>query len=85
MATPLVAGIVADAEQGQPTDFGFLNPLLYSLAGSRAYHDILSLRPTDPEVDRAVVSQDWSRSTTSSLAASWLASTTLHGAAVLIR
>jgi subtilase family serine protease len=56
MATPLVAGIVADAEQGQPTDFGFLNPLLYSLAGSRAYHDILPLRPTDPQVDRAVVS-----------------------------
>jgi subtilase family serine protease len=56
MATPVVAGIVADAEQGQPTDFGFLNPLLYSLAGSRAYHDILPLRPTDPQVDRAVFS-----------------------------
>jgi subtilase family serine protease len=53
MATPLVAGIVADAEKGQPTTLGFLNPLLYSLAGSRAYHDILPLRPTDPQVDRA--------------------------------
>jgi subtilase family serine protease len=54
MATPLVAGIVADAEQGQPTDLGFLNPLLYSLAGSPAYHDILPLRSTDPQVDRAL-------------------------------
>jgi hypothetical protein len=53
MATPLVAGMVADAEQGQPKDFGFLNPLLYSLAGSQAFHDILPVSPSDPQVDRA--------------------------------
>ena len=44
---------MADAEQGQPGNFGFLNPLLYSLTGSRAYHDILPLSPSDPQVDRA--------------------------------
>jgi subtilase family serine protease len=53
MSTPLIGGIVADAEQGQRANFGFLNPLLYSLAGSRAYHDILPVRPSDPQVDRA--------------------------------
>jgi hypothetical protein len=45
LATPLVAGMVADAEQGQPRNFGFLNPLLYSLAGSQAFHDILPVSP----------------------------------------
>jgi subtilase family serine protease len=53
MATPLVAGMVANAEQGQPKTFGFLNPLLYSLAGSQAFHDILPVSPSDPQVDRA--------------------------------
>jgi subtilase family serine protease len=52
MATPLVAGIVADAEQGRPSSFGFLNPLLYSLAGTRAFHDALPLTQKDPQVDR---------------------------------
>jgi subtilase family serine protease len=56
MATPLIAGIIADAEQGQPGTFGFLNPLLYSLAGSRAYHDILPVSSSDPQVDRAFYS-----------------------------
>jgi hypothetical protein len=53
LSTPLVAGIVLDAEQGQPRNFGFLNPLLYSLAGSPAFHDILPLSSSDPQVDRA--------------------------------
>jgi subtilase family serine protease len=53
MSTPLVAGMVADAEQGQPANFGFLNPLLYSLAGTQAFHDIVPLSPSDPQVDRA--------------------------------
>jgi subtilase family serine protease len=51
-STPLIAGIVADAEQGQPGNFGFLNPLLYSLAGSQAFHDILPVSPSGPQVDR---------------------------------
>ena len=57
LATPLVAGMVADAEQGQSRKFGFLNPLLYSLAGSHAFHDILPVSPSDPQVDRAYYTQ----------------------------
>jgi subtilase family serine protease len=53
MATPVVAGIVADAEQGRPASFGFLNPLLYARAGTRAFHDVLPVSPSDPQVDRA--------------------------------
>ncbi|MGH2856807.1 MAG: S53 family peptidase, partial [Solirubrobacteraceae bacterium] len=52
-ATPLIAGMVADAEQGQTKPFGFLNPLLYSLAGSRAFHDILPETTAQPKIDRA--------------------------------
>jgi subtilase family serine protease len=52
-ATPLIAGMVADAEQGQRRSFGFLNPLLYSLAGSQAFHDVLPAGPADPQFDRA--------------------------------
>jgi subtilase family serine protease len=53
MAAPLVAGIVADADQGQRKSLGFLNPLLYSLAGGRAFHDILPLSPSAPQAERA--------------------------------
>jgi subtilase family serine protease len=54
MATPLVAGIVADSAQGQPGGLGFLNPLLYSRAGTHVFHDAVALTPTDPEVNRAL-------------------------------
>jgi subtilase family serine protease len=53
MAAPLVAGVVADAEQGERKSLGFLNPLLYSLAGGGAFHDILPLSPSAPQTDRA--------------------------------
>ena len=56
LATPLIAGMIADAEQGQSKRFGFLNPLLYSLAGSRALHDILPESPADPQIDRVAYS-----------------------------
>jgi hypothetical protein len=39
LATPVIAGLVADAQQGQKSDFGFINQLLYRLAGTRAFHD----------------------------------------------
>jgi subtilase family serine protease len=40
LASPLVAGLVADAQQGhQP--FGFINPVLYRLAGTAAFDDVL--------------------------------------------
>jgi subtilase family serine protease len=41
MASPLVAGMVADAQQGQPTPFGFTDPVLYRLGGTKALHDVL--------------------------------------------
>ena len=49
LATPLVAGVVADAEQGQPS-FGFLNPALYTLAGTTAFNDV---RPLPAQVNPA--------------------------------
>jgi len=52
LATPLVAGLVADAQQGQKSDFGFINPLVYRLAGTRAFHDILPVTASMPQQDR---------------------------------
>jgi subtilase family serine protease len=54
LAAPLVAGIVADAEQGQ-RPFGFLNPALYRLAGTGAYNDPRPLRTTAPSKYRGVI------------------------------
>ena len=42
-ASPLVAGIVADAQQGQHEAFGFTDPVFYRLNGTRAFHDLLPL------------------------------------------
>jgi subtilase family serine protease len=43
LAAPLVAGLVTAAQQGQPVPFGFLNPVLYQLYGTDAYHETLPL------------------------------------------
>jgi subtilase family serine protease len=51
LATPLIAGLVADAQQGQKSDFGFINQLLYRLAGPRAFHDILPVTAEMPQQD----------------------------------
>jgi subtilase family serine protease len=51
-ATPLVAGMVAAAQQGMKAPFGFLNPVLYKLAGSRAFRDVLPLTGSTPSLDR---------------------------------
>ena len=48
LASPLVAGMVADAEQGQATPFGFINPLVYSLAGTSAFNDLLPVTSSTP-------------------------------------
>ena len=40
LATPLFAGLMADAEQAAGHPFGFLNPALYAMAGSKAFHDV---------------------------------------------
>ncbi|QMU69954.1 protease pro-enzyme activation domain-containing protein [Streptacidiphilus sp. P02-A3a] len=53
LATPLVAGLVADAQQGQKSPYGFINPLLYRLAATQAFHDALPIGATAPQQDRA--------------------------------
>ncbi|HEX4290595.1 MAG TPA: protease pro-enzyme activation domain-containing protein [Trebonia sp.] len=53
LAAPLVAGLVADAEQYQ-RPFGFLNGGLYRLAGTRAVTDALPITGTSPSRYRGV-------------------------------
>jgi subtilase family serine protease len=53
LAAPLVAGLVAEAEQGQ-RPFGFLNPALYKLAGTAAFHDPKPLHGTTASKYRGV-------------------------------
>jgi subtilase family serine protease len=55
VASPLVAGVVAAAQQGQRTPFGFLNPALYKLAGTSAVHDALPLTSHSPAAWRGMV------------------------------
>jgi subtilase family serine protease len=52
LATPLIAGLVADAQQGQESAFGFINPVLYRLAGTTALHDILPVTAALPQPER---------------------------------
>lgn len=42
LASPLFAGMTAVADQYAGTALGFLNPRLYKLAGSSAFHDIVA-------------------------------------------
>lgn len=55
LASPLVAGMIADAQQGQPAPFGFTDPLFYRLAGTSAFLDALPLTNASPALDRAEV------------------------------
>jgi subtilase family serine protease len=55
MASPLVAGMIADAQQGQHTPFGFTNPVLYRLNGTQAIRDILPSTSATPGLLRGVV------------------------------
>jgi subtilase family serine protease len=52
LATPLIAGLVADAQQGQSSPLGFINPLIYRLAGTAAFHDVLPVDASTPQQDR---------------------------------
>jgi subtilase family serine protease len=52
LACPLIAGLVADAQQGQKSAFGFINPLLYHLAGTHAFHDALPVTASTPQQNR---------------------------------
>lgn len=53
LATPLVSGILADAQQGQRRPLGFVNPALYKLAGTSALHDALPVTSSTPKLNRA--------------------------------
>ncbi|HEX3490984.1 MAG TPA: S53 family peptidase [Streptosporangiaceae bacterium] len=53
LATPLVAALVADAQQGRQP-FGYLNPVFYRLAGTAAFHDVLPETSRSPARFRAV-------------------------------
>jgi subtilase family serine protease len=50
LASPLVAGIVTAAQQGESAPFGFANPDLYKLYGSSAYNDTLPLTKSSPSL-----------------------------------
>jgi subtilase family serine protease len=54
MASPLVAGMVADAQQGQPKAFGFTDPVLYRLRNTAAIRDILPSTSRTNSVFRGV-------------------------------
>ncbi|HXZ77459.1 MAG TPA: S53 family peptidase [Streptosporangiaceae bacterium] len=46
LSSPLLAGVVAVADQAHHRSLGFINPLYYRMLGSRALHDIVA--PTSP-------------------------------------
>jgi subtilase family serine protease len=52
MASPTVAGIVADAQQGQRKAFGFTDPVIYRLGSTPAIHDILPSTSRTPGLYR---------------------------------
>lgn len=54
LATVLVAGMVTAAQQGQAKAFGFLDPTLYQLAGTRAFFDTLPLTSHSPAPYRGI-------------------------------
>src|SRR5262249_34390673 len=57
LSSPIIAGIMALADQAAGHPHGFANPLLYSLAGSAAYRDIV-----DPASTVAMVRTNYNNS-----------------------
>jgi subtilase family serine protease len=55
LASPIVAGMVAAAQQGQPTAFGFLDPVLYTLANTAAVNQAPRLTNASPPLWRGTV------------------------------
>jgi subtilase family serine protease len=53
-SSPLVAGMVTAAQQGQQAPFGFINPVLYKLYGTSAFHDALPLTSKSPPLYRGI-------------------------------
>ena len=54
-SSPLVAGMVTAAQQGQSATFGFINPAIYALAGTNAFFPTLPLTSSSPALDRGLV------------------------------
>lgn len=57
LASPLVAGMVTAAQQGQQTSFGFVSPVLYTLVGTSALHDTLPMTSASPALYRGALCQ----------------------------
>jgi subtilase family serine protease len=53
-SSPLVAGMVTAAQQGQPKSFGFINPVIYKLNKTSAFFDTLPLTNHSPSLYRGV-------------------------------
>jgi subtilase family serine protease len=53
-SSPLVAGMVTAAQQGQRMSFGFINPVIYKLNGTSAFYDTLPLTSHSPALYRGV-------------------------------
>jgi len=53
-SSPLVAGMVIAAQQGQRAPFGFIDPAIYKLHGTSAFFDTLPLTSKSPALDRGV-------------------------------
>jgi subtilase family serine protease len=53
-SSPLVAGMVTAAQQGQETPFGFINPAIYKLYRSSAFFDTLPLASHSPALHRGM-------------------------------
>ena len=64
LSTPLFAGLEADAAQNTgPKSIGFVNPALYSLAGTSAFNDVTDF-PLGPGVRIAAARNEWTNSDT---------------------
>ena len=53
-SSPLVAGMVIAAQQGQRKPFGFINPVIYKLNRTSAFYDTLPLTSHSPALYRGV-------------------------------
>jgi subtilase family serine protease len=53
-SSPLVAGMVTAAQQGQAAPFGFINPAIYQLNGTSAFYDSLPLTSASPALYRGI-------------------------------
>jgi subtilase family serine protease len=53
-SSPLVAGMVTAAQQGQRAPFGFIDPAIYRLHGTSAFFDTLPLTSRSPALYRGI-------------------------------